>query len=85
MLWDDGLDQVHLAVREASSEVSMHRSDIAVPIDMEAFSRGRNGWFAMPFASIRDCCSHPSEINRTTSLEAYTVALHRASWSIKET
>ncbi len=79
MWWDDGLDRVHLAVREASSEVSMHRSDIAVPIDMEAISRGRSGWFGMPFASIRDCRSYPSEINRTTSLETYTVVLHCAS------
>ncbi len=60
---------MHLAVREASSEISMHRADVAVPTDMEAFSRGRSGWFGMPFASIRDRRSNPSEISRTASLE----------------
>lgn len=60
MLWSDALDRVHLAVREAISEVSMHRSDIAVPIDLEAFSRGWSGLFSMAFASIIDESHHVS-------------------------
>lgn len=60
---------MRLAVREAISEVSMHRSDIAVPIDMEAFSRGRSSCFGMHFASIRNCLSHLSEINGHSSIE----------------
>lgn len=54
---------MRLAVREAISEFSMHRSGVAVLIDMEAFSRGRSSCFGMLFASIRDCCSHLSEMN----------------------
>ena len=72
-LQDDGLDLMHLAVREAISEVSMHPPDIAVPTDMEAFSRGRNGSFGMPSASIRDFRSYPLEVNRSTSLKTYNV------------
>lgn len=60
---------MRLAVREVVSEFSMHRSEIAVPIDMEAFSRGRSSCFGMLFASIRDCGSHLSEIDAYTSVE----------------